>query len=467
MHTIQQKMFDEREDPSLFQQALEYGLAYMRDIPNRRVFPDKDAVAGLSYFEEALPEVPAEAKEVLSLLQQYGAPATVATTGARYFGFVTGNMVPAGQAAKLLATFWDQVSAMYVLSPLAAKLEQVVEGWLRTSFNLPEHTVAGFVSGSSTANLCGLAAARYRLLQNQGWDINRRGFAQAPPLRVVLGKEAHSTILKMVSLLGFGLDNVEWVETDAQGRIVPEQIPTLDASTLLVLQAGNVNSGSFDDFNTICRKAKEQGAWIHIDGAFGLWAAAVDPLRPLTTGIEYADSWAVDGHKTLNTPYDSGIILCADREALTSALHMSAGYIVLSDERDGMLYTPEMSRRARIVELWATMKYLGRQGIDQMIHHMHLRAVQFAEGLAALEGFTVLNEVVFNQVAVACASDERTNQVLARIQQDGICWVGGSSWKGRRIIRISVCSWMTTEEDVALSLAAFRSALHDVEGGSR
>lgn len=457
-------MFEERGDPSLFRQVLEHGLQYMYSIPDRRVFPEGEAIAGLSHFEEPLPELPAEAKAVLHLLQQQGAPATVATTGARYFGFVTGNMVPAGQAAKLLATFWDQVSAMYVLSPLAAKLEQVVEGWLRTSFHLPGDVVAGFVSGSSVANLCGLAAGRYRLLQNQGWDVNRKGLAQAPPLRIVLGKEAHSTILKMVSLLGFGLDCVEWVETDAQGRIIPEQIPELDSSTLLVLQAGNVNSGAFDDFGAICRKAKEKGAWIHIDGAFGLWAAAVDSLKALTVGIEYADSWAVDGHKTLNTPYDSGIILCADQEALSSALHMSAGYIILSDHRDGMLYTPEMSRRARIVELWATMKYLGVQGIDQMIHELHRRAVQFAEGLASTKGFTVLNDVVFNQVAVACENDERTDQVLARIQQDGTCWVGGSFWKGRRIIRISVCSWMTTTEDIQVSIAAFQAALHAVEG---
>jgi glutamate/tyrosine decarboxylase-like PLP-dependent enzyme len=307
--------------------------------------------------------------------------------------------------------------------------------------------------------LCGLAAARFRLLKNQDWDINQKGFLHAPPIRIVTGREAHSTVIKTIGLLGFGHDNIEFIETDNQGRIKAALIPELDNKTLLILAAGNVNSGSFDNFSDICLKAQKAGAWIHVDGAFGLWAAAVTKLSYLTNGIEFANSWAVDGHKTLNTPYDCGIVMCNDKEALTSALHMSGGYLVLSEDRDGMFYTPEMSRRARIIELWATLKYLGTSGIDQMVYSLHQRARQFAAELSLIEGFTVLNDVVFNQVVVVCATDDITNNVIRHIQQERICWVGGSTWKGRKVIRISVCSWATTEQDVTLSVGSFKSSL--------
>jgi len=231
---------------------------------------------------------------------------------------------------------------------------------------------------------------------------------------------------------------------------------------LLILAAGNVNSGSFDNFSEICKKAKKAGAWVHIDGAFGLWARAVRNLSHLTDFIEYANSWAVDGHKTLNTPYDCGIIMCSDKEALTSALHMSGGYLVLNEDRDGMFYTPEMSRRSRIIELWATLKYLGTSGIEQMVYELHQRAKQFATELSEIKGFTILNEIAFNQVVVTCESDEITNQVIQEIQRQRVCWVGGSTWKGRKVIRISVCSWATTEQDVTLSVQSFKSSLDKV-----
>jgi glutamate/tyrosine decarboxylase-like PLP-dependent enzyme len=329
---------------------------------------------------------------------------------------------------------------------------------LKSIFHLPETTVAGFVSGTSGANLCGLAAARYRLLKNLQWDVNASGLFSAPNIRVVAGKQAHSTVIKATALLGFGQKSIEFVEVDDQGRISSDLLPELDNRTLLILQAGNVNSGSFDDFSKICEKARNAGAWIHIDGAFGLWAGAAEQLKHLTKGMEYAHSWAVDGHKTLNTPYDCGIIMCADREALTSALHMSGSYIVVSEDRDGMLYTPEMSKRARIIELWATLKYLGKSGVDQMITTMHERAVQFATKISALDGFTVLNQVVFNQVLVCCDSDEMTNKVLEKIQALRECWVGGSMWQDRRVIRISVCSWATTSDDIDTSVQSFAKA---------
>ncbi|MEL6923034.1 MAG: aminotransferase class V-fold PLP-dependent enzyme, partial [Bacteroidota bacterium] len=396
-------------------------------------------------------------------LQTYGAPGTVATMGGRYFGFVTGSIVPAGLAAKHMASYWDQVSAMHVISPTAAKLESVVEAWLRDIFGLSANTVAGFVSGTSMAGFCGMAAARYRLLKKRGWDINEQGLAGAPDIRIVAGREAHSTVLKTIALLGFGKQNIEWVEVDEQGRMRADALPDLDESCLVVVQAGNVNSGSFDPIEEICRKANQAGAWVHVDGAFGLWAHAAKELKHLTAGIELAQSFAVDGHKTLNTPYDSGIVLCTDEEALVSALHMQGGYIVISDEhRDGMFYTPEMSRRARIVELWAIMKYLGREGIDELVTGMYLRARQFAERLWAIDGFTVMNEVVFNQVVLRCETEALTNRVLARVQALRECWVGGSQWRGQRVIRISVCSWRTTSADVERSVASFEKALQEV-----
>lgn len=459
---IQKKLRKEKQDQHLFNKTMVYALKYMSEIDNRKVYPSKEAINNLKLFDENLPDEPTSAEEVIDFLNTNGAPATTAIMGSRYFGFVNGGATPAGLCAKTLGTFWDQNTAMNVISPIAAKLEAVVEGWLNQVLNLPNETVAGFVSGTSTANFCGLAAARYRQLQNLGWNLNEEGLFDAPKLRIVTGKHAHSAILKAISLLGFGKNNIEWVEVDEQGRIIPEAIPTLDESSILILQAGNVNSGSFDPFEKICAKAKAEKAWIHIDGAFGLWAAAVDQLKYLTKGIELADSWAVDGHKTLNTPYDCGISLCKDEEAMISALHMQAAYIILSEERDGMFYTPEMSRRARIIELWATLKNLGQQGIDEMVFGLHQNAALFAKNIAKVDGFTVLNEVVFNQVIVKCNGDELTQQVMERIQKHGVCWVGGSTWFGEKVIRISICSWMTTEADILKTVASFESCLKEI-----
>ena len=458
MNTLQKKMFAEMRDKSLFEQAQKHAFQYLDEAFQRNVYPTEDALEKLKVFDEDMPQNQSDGSDVIELLHQYGSPATVSQIGGRYFGFVCGSAVPTGLAAKHVATYWDQNSAMYVLSPISAKLESVVESWLKSIFHLPETTVAGFVSGTSNANLCGLAAARYRLLKNLQWDVNSNGLFGAPNIRVVAGREAHSTIIKAIGLLGFGQNSIEFVEVDDQGSIIPDLIFEMNNRTLLILQAGNVNSGSFDDFPRICEKARNAGAWIHIDGAFGLWAGSAEQLKHLTQGIEYAHSWACDGHKTLNTPYDCGIIMCTDREALTEALHMSGSYIVVSKDRDGMSYTPEMSRRARIVELWATLKYLGTSGVDQMITTMHERAVQFADEISAIDGFTVLNKVVFNQVVVCCDSDEITNKVLDKIQSLRECWVGGSVWQGRRVIRVSVCSWATTSDDIATSVRSFAKA---------
>lgn len=457
----QETMYHEMQEQNIFNKAQGYAMHYLDTVFDRHVSPTTKAIEDLKYFDEDMPSTSGNSSDIIDQLNEYGAPATVTQLGGRYFGFVNGSAIPIGLAAKNLATYWDQCPAMHVLSPIASKLEEIVEKWLIELFNFPERTVAGFVSGTSTANFCGLAAARYRILKRQGWDINEKGLFNAPQIRIVTSKQAHSTILKAISLLGFGKNNIEWVEVDDQGRIIPELVPNLDDKTIVILQAGNVNTGSFDNFDIICEKANKANAWVHIDGAFGLWAGAVEQLKHYTKGMEKANSWAVDGHKTLNTPYDSGVVLCEDKEALVSALHMSGSYLVVAD-RDGMFYTPEMSRRARIIELWAVLKYLGKSGIDEMIYGMHQRTVQFATELKAA-GFEIMNDVVFNQVMVCCKTDELTTKTMERIQELRECWVGGSVWNGKKTIRISVCSWATTPEDVTLSVASFIKARNDVK----
>lgn len=459
--TIQQKLHSDIENKIAFKKAFTYGYEYLSNIFNRNVYPTDRAIKDLKEFDESMPSSPTDASSVIETLNIYGSPATVATLGGRYFGFVSGSSVPVGLAAKNLSTFWDQAPAMHVLSPIGSKLESVVENWLKELFNLPKQTVAGFVSGTSSANFCALAAARYRALSNLGWNVNEKGLFGAPKIRIVTGKHAHSTILKAITLLGFGKETIEWVDVDEQGRIIPELIPELDSSTILILQAGNVNSGSFDDFETICKKANKAGTWVHIDGAFGLWAAAVTKLNYLTKGIEKANSWAVDGHKTLNTPYDSGVVLFNDPEAITAALHMTGSYIVTSEERDGMFYTPEMSRRARVIEFWAILKNLGKIGVDEMILGMHQRAIQFSQEISKIEGFKVLNDVVFNQVLICCDTDELTLKTMKKIQELRECWVGGSVWDNKKVIRVSICSWATDTDDISRSVRSFKQALHE------
>ena len=389
--TFQKKMFQEMERKEIFNQAQNYAFEYADNACERTVFPTDESIANLENFTEDLPNSVGETVEILKQLHKYGSPATTSQIGGRYFGFVCGGVLPVALAVRWLADFWDQNSALYVMSPIASKLEEVVESWLRELLGLPNQTVAGFVSGSSLATFCGLAAARYRVLQNNHWDINKQGLNNAPKIRIVAGRQAHATVAKAVALLGFGTDNVEWVDTDSQGKIVLSQVPKLDKSTIVTLQTGHVNSGAFDPIDEICDRAINANAWVHIDGAFGLWAASSKKLRHLTKGIEKANSWSVDGHKTLNTPYDSGIVMCSDQDALSHALQASGSYLAYNENRDGMLYTLEMSRRARVIELWASLKYLGKTGVDQLVFGLHQKAVQMSRELSA-EGFHILND---------------------------------------------------------------------------
>lgn len=455
---LRERMFAELQSKTLFEQVSQYAFEYADQARERNVYPTEEALRDLHRFEEEMPQMTGEPADILSKLHKYGSPASVSQIGGRYFGLVNGGIIPTALAAKWLNDFWDQNTPLYVTSPIVSKIESIVQEWLKQLMGLHEETVAGFVSGTSMAILCGLAAGRYRIYKNLDWDVNEQGLVNAPRIRIVTSVHTHGTVLKAVALLGLGKANIEYVNVDDQGRILVDEVPELDNRTIMILQAGNVNSGSFDDIESICRKAVAVKAWVHIDGAFGLWAAATRSFKRLTKGLELANSYSVDGHKTLNTPYDSGIVLCTDQEALVNALQATGSYIVYTENRDGMSFTPEMSRRARAIELWATLKYLGAEGIEELILGLHERAQQFARELSELPGFQVVNEVHFNQVMVRCESDELTDRVIQKIQELRVCWVGGASWFGKRVIRISVCSWATTEKDVRLSVESFVEA---------
>lgn len=449
------------KDKQVFEQAKGYAYDYLDKVSDRKVYPGEIALSGLSKFDEPLSQESADVEEMLRMLHEFGSPATVANTGGRYFGFVAGGAFPPVMAVKWLADVWDQFAPLYVASPIMAKLESVCEQWMNELLGLPANCAMGLVSGTSMATLCGFAAARNELLNRASWDVNARGLFGAPPIRVVLGAEAHSSVFKALALLGLGKERVELVPVDEQGRMIASKMPALDSNTLLVLQAGNVNSGSFDPIDELCDQANAAGAWVHVDGAFGLWAAASARFKHLTKGMEKADSWSVDGHKTLNTPYDCGVVICKKRDALVSAMQASGDYILYSDKRDGMLFSPDMSRRGRAVELWATLKLLGKNGVEELVDGLCDRAEQFAQ-LMKTEGFNILNEVVFNQVLVACESPEQTTAVLAQLQQDGECWCGSGKWHNTMVIRVSVCSWATTEEDIDRTVKAFVKARKEV-----
>jgi len=454
---MQTRLFREFESKQPLETAHAHAFAYLKAALDRRVYPAASDLALLDHFDEPLPLDGADGNDIVGQLSRDGGPATISSLGGRYFGLVVGGVLPAALGARWLADVWNQNSALYRLSPVTSKLETVCEDWLKSIFGLPQETVAGFVSGSSVAILGGLAAARERIFKSKGWDVNAKGLRGAPPIRIVASRQIHGTVVKAIAVLGLGIETVEWVEVDDQGRVIADRVPPLDESTILILQAGNVNSGSFDPFRQLCPLAEAAGSWVHVDGAFGLWAAASTKLSHLTQGIELAHSWSVDGHKTLNTPLDCGVLLCRDRDALVTALQATGSYIAYSEERDGMLYTPEMSRRARAIELWAALKCLGKRGLAELVDQLHARAVQMAAALEAT-GFEILNDIAFNQVLVACETDVITNATITHIQDSGECWVGGAKWRDRAVIRLSICPWATTPADVERSARAFVDA---------
>jgi glutamate/tyrosine decarboxylase-like PLP-dependent enzyme len=410
-------------------------------------------VAALAEFHESFPSSPSDPREVIARLDELGSPVTVTTTGGRYFGFVNGGMLPAALAASWLAGAWNQNAALRVMSPIAAELEEVVLRWVCEALGLPADCAGGLVTCATMANFTALATARHVLLAREGWNVIEDGLFGAPPIEVVVGAEVHASILKALSLAGFGRKRVTTIEADSQGRMRKGKLPRLSQRAIVCIQAGNVNTGAFDPAEEICAGAHEQGAWVHVDGAFGLWARASPQFEHLARGFENADSWATDAHKWPNAGYDSGLVIVRDGAALRASMGISAAYLEPGSRREPMHHTPEASRRARGVELWAALKSLGRSGLCALIERTCAHAQRFALGLREA-GFAVLNDVVINQVLVSFGSPHVTREVIRRIQEDGTCWCAGTVWQGQTAMRISVSSWATTEEDVQRSLAA-------------
>ena len=438
----------------LLQDAAARASRYLAGLADRGVAPTPQAVQALAGFEQPLPRTPQPAEAVLAQLDALGSPATMAMAGPRFFGFVIGGALPVALAANWLATAWDQNAALYGSSPATASIEQTALRWLLDLLGLPADAAGAFVTGATQANLCGLAAARHALLRRAGWDVEADGLFGAPPVQVIVGKEAHPTLFKALGVLGFGRERVVRVPTDAQGRMRAEVLPRLDGPAIVCVQAGNVNTGAFDPIAQVCEAAHAAGAWVHVDGAFGLWARASASLGSLCEGVEQADSWATDAHKWLNVPYDSGMAFVRDGQALRAAMSVSAAYLPADAAlRSPSDFTPELSRRARGVDVWAVLAALGRTGVAALVDRCCAHAQHFAQGLRAA-GHEVPHDVVLNQVLVQFGDAARTRRVVAALQEEGTCWCGITEWQGRTAMRISVSSWATTEADVQASLAA-------------
>ena len=439
---------------SILADAATRSIRYLETLDARSVAPTPEAVAALRAFDEPLPEKPADPAMVLRLLDEIGSPASTAMAGRRFFGFVIGGSLPVTLAANWLAGAWDQNTGLYRPTPGTAFLEQVSLRWLLELLGLPRECGGAFVTGATVANLCGLAAARHAVLKRVGWNVEADGLFGAPPITVVIGAEAHPSVTKSLGVLGLGRTRVVKVPVDAQGRMCADSLPASSGPTIVCVQAGNVNTGSVDPIAEICRRAHAAGAWVHVDGAFGLWAAAAPSRRHLVAGVGEADSWATDAHKWLNVPYDCGLAFVRDAHALQGAMAITAEYLPTQSEfRNPADFTPELSRRARGVEVWAALRALGREGVAEMIERNCAQARRFAARLTAA-GFEVLNDVVLNQVLVAFGDAERTKRVIQDVQDEGTCWAGITVWQGRTAMRISVSSWATTDADVERSVDA-------------
>ena len=417
----------------------------------------------LERLKSDLPERPTSPKRVITLLDRYGSPATIASNGGRYFGFVTGSTLPASIAANWLATSWNQNAAKMIMSPVATLLEATAISWIKGLIGLPKGSEGAFVSGATMANFTGLAAARHAVLNQVNWNVERNGLFGAPPINVVVGEEFHSSVGKALTMLGFGRDRIIKVPTDSEGRIKVRALPKVSGPTILCVQAGNVNTGAFDPFRDLIKWAKENQAWVHVDGAFGLWAAVSPRFRHLTAGLTGADSWATDGHKWLNVPYDSGITFVRNPMNMAASMgNPSAAYIHFDTSNDRSEFTPEQSRRARGVDAWAALLSLGRSGLKDLIERSCDHAARFAT-LLRESGCSILNEVVLNQVLVSFGDDDFTKGVIKALQKEGTCWCGETLWKGKVAMRISVSSWKTTQDDVDRSVTSILKLVRDME----
>lgn len=454
-------------DEQLLHKVVDLALGYYKHRDASPIFPSVTPEQLRRTFGAGtpMPQHGQDAATVIADLSRCAEMGLVGETGPRYFGFVIGGSLPVATAADWLTTIWDQNAGLYATSPAASVTEEVAAAWLLELLGLPSTASVGFVTGCGMASFTGLAAARHHVLQQAGWDVELDGLNGAPKINVILGDEAHVTIHTALRMLGLGTRSVKNVPTDAQGRMIAAELAkTLKGCagpTIVCAQSGNVNSGAFDPLEEITQATRAAGAWLHVDGAFGLWAAVSDELKHLVAGAEHADSWATDGHKWLNVPYDCGLIMCAHPEAHRAAMTVTAAYLVQSNKvRDPFEWTPEFSRRARGFPVYAALKHLGRNGVRDLVERCCARARQMADLLRQHPGVEILNDVVLNQVLVRFnQSDDFTRTVIERVQQDGTCWLAGTTWHKRAAMRVSVSNWSTTEKDIEVSAQAILRAM--------
>ena len=461
-------------DPSVYRRSLdraaEHALGWITGLPERTVRPEQDVEGVLHTLDVPLPEDGTDPEAVVDELATAAEPGLMAMPSGRFFGWVIGGTLPAAMGADWLVSAWDQNAAMRYPTPATAALEQVAGSWLLDVLGLPAESDVGFTTGATMANWTGLAAARAWVLDRVGWDVNTAGLIGAPPVTVLVGAERHTSVDLALRYLGFGAPTV--VAADDQGRILVDDLRAhldrVDGPVIVCLQAGNLHSGAFDPMRAAIALAHEHDAWVHVDGAFGLWAAASPTLSPGLDGVETADSWATDAHKTLNVPYDCGVAIVARPSVTRAALGTQTAYLIRdpADVSEPFDLVPEMSRRARGVPVWAALRQLGRSGVvdlvDRLVHH----ARELAAGLRSLPDVQVLNDVVFTQVSLTFGSDERTRAVTARLIEEGSVWMSGSRWRGQDVLRISVSNWSTDDEDVRFSVDAVRRALDRVSAES-
>ncbi len=432
---------DIEKEIALLASADERAISYLRTVNDRRTFPSPEALGELHALAEPLPQNPSDPMDTLALLDTYGTPGAVTSNGPNYFGFVIGAALPAAAAADRLAAAWDQCASSYVNSPVMAMIEQTAASWLLEILDLPRDARVGFGTSATACGLACLATARSGLLAREGWDVAARGLAGSPEIRVVVPSSVHITVKKALKLLGFGLDNLLYAPVDEHGRVAPDRLPRLDDRTILCLQAGEVNTGEFDSFTDLIALAKARGSWVHVDGAFGLWARASSSKRFLTEGVERADSWTADGHKWLNTPYDSAVAICRDKSLLARTMNADAVYSQGEDDAQKNL-TLEFSRKARGLGFWAALRSLGREGVADLVDQYCRRASELSDGCQRI-GIPVLNRVVLNQVLCAFDDEQKTRAFVDAVQSNGKVWFGPTVWQDKAAFRLSVSSWRT------------------------
>jgi glutamate/tyrosine decarboxylase-like PLP-dependent enzyme len=455
------------DEDKVLTRVLDEATSFLTGLDDRPVAARADVDGVAEALGGPLPEVGSDPLEVVEALIAGAEPGVVAMPSGRFFGWVIGGVLPAALAADWLTSTWDQNAGLLVSSPAAAGAERVATGWLLDLLGLPPTAAIGYVTGGMMANFTCLAAARHEVFRRVGWDVEANGLSGAPPLRVLVGAERHETVDAALRFLGIGPARSTVVAADAQGRMRVDALSEALAAgdpgpTILCLQAGNVHSGAFDPIGEAVEVAHRHGAWVHVDGAFGLWAAAAPSLRSLTGGTERADSWATDAHKTLNVPYDNGLAIVADSAAMYAAMGEHAAYLIQDERPDPFASVPEFSRRARGFTVWAALRSLGRSGVVDMVEGFCARAAEFADGLRAIDGVEVLNDVVYTQVCVSFGPDEVTREVARRLLADGTAWMTPSTWRGRAVLRISVSNWRTSADDVERTLEAVRRVLGEV-----